>query len=185
VSHEGVFQFCSLPFGLATGPSAFQQVIRRILEGLPGCANILDDVIVYGRNRTEHDGHLRGVLNRLAKYGATLRVDKCVLGQSEVDFNGHRVSAEGVRPLQSNVAALERISAPTNQRQLSRFVGAATYYAKFVPQFAELCKPFRPLLKQDSEWVWSMECQRAFDTIKKKLPVHRHWLISTLQLMKL
>jgi len=71
--------------------------------------------------------------------------------------------------LRSNVAALERIYAPTNQRQLSRFVGAATYYAKFVPQFAELCKPFRPLLKQDSEWAWSMECQRAFDMIKQKI----------------
>ena len=145
VTHDGVFQFRSLPFGLATGPSAFQQVMRHILDGLPGCANILDDVLVHGRGTAEHDSRLRDVLHRLAKYGATLRADKCLLGQREVDFNGHRVSADGVRPLQSNVAALKRIASPSNQRQLSRFVGAATYYAKFVPLFAELCQPFRKL----------------------------------------
>jgi hypothetical protein len=123
---RGGFQFRSLPFGLTSGPSAFQQVVRLITE-LPGCVNILDDLLIWGRDMAEHDARLRNVLDRLAKYGATLRVEKCVLGQPEVDFNGHRVSANGVRPLQSNVAALKRIPPPTNQRQLSRFVGAATY----------------------------------------------------------
>ena len=140
-----------------------------MIDGLPGCANILDDVIVFGRDTVEHDGRLCGVLDRLAKYGATLRAEKCALAQPEVDFNGHRISADGVRPLQSNVAALERIPSPSNQRQLSRFVGAATYYGKFIPHFAEICQPFRPLLKPDSQWVWPADCQRAFDTIKAKI----------------
>lgn len=169
VSHEGVYQWRSLPFGLATGPAAFQQVVRTMLDGLPGCANILDDIIVFGRDTVEHDKHLHGVLERLVKYGATIRAEKCALAQTEVDFNGHRISADGVRPLQSNVAALERIPSPSNQRQLSRFVGAAAYYGKFIPHFAEMCQPFRQLLKADSQWVWSPDCQRAFDTIKAKI----------------
>jgi hypothetical protein len=49
VTHEGVWQFRSLPFGLASGQSAFQQVIRKILHGLDGCINILDDILIYGR----------------------------------------------------------------------------------------------------------------------------------------
>ena len=178
VSHEGVFRFRSLPFGLATGPSAFQQVIRHILEGLPGCVNILDDLLIYGRDSAEHDSRLRSVLDRLAEYGATLHAEKCVLSQPVVDFNGHRVSAEGVRPLQSNVEALQRIPTPSNQRQLSRFIGVATYYAKFVNGFAALCQPFRLLLKPDSEWAWSADCQRAFEMIKQKIaspPTLRHF----------
>ena len=181
VSHEGVFQWKSLPFGLATGPSAFQQVVRHMTDQLPGCVHILDDILCYGRDMAEHDTRLRAILDRLAKYGATLRVEKCVLGQSEVDFNGHRVSANGVRPLQSNVEALERIPAPTNQRQLSRFVGAATYYSKFVPRFAELCHSFRPLLKANSKWAWSADCQQAFDTIKANIaspPTLAHFDVS-------
>jgi len=50
VTQEGVRQFKSLPFGLATGPSAFHKVIRKILEGLDGCVSILDDILVYGRS---------------------------------------------------------------------------------------------------------------------------------------
>jgi len=110
VTHDGVFQFQSLPFGVVTGPSAFQQVMRPILDGLPGCANILDDVLVHGRDTVEHNSRLSDVLDYLAKYGAILRADKCLLGQQEVDFNGHRMSADGVKPLQSNVAALEHIA---------------------------------------------------------------------------
>lgn len=94
VSHIGCFRFRRLPFGLASGPSAFQQVINRILDGLPGAVAILDDILIYGRNMDEHDNNLRRVLQRLERYGATLRQDKCVIGQSSVDFNGHRVSVE-------------------------------------------------------------------------------------------
>ena len=169
VTHDGVYQWRSLPFGLVSGPSAFHQVIRLILENLEGCANILDDIFVCGRDVEEHDKRLRAVLNRLVKYGATVRADKCELGKPAVDFNGHRLSAEGIRPLQSNVAALERIQSPVNQRELQRFIGAATYYAKFVPRFAEMCTPFRPLLKADSTWNWSADCQRAFEQIKAKI----------------
>ena len=45
VTHEGVYRFRSLPFGLASGPSAFHQVIRKILDGLDGCVSILDDIL--------------------------------------------------------------------------------------------------------------------------------------------
>jgi hypothetical protein len=118
----------------------------------------------------EHDTRLRSILDRLAKYGATRRVDKCVLGQPKVDFNGHRVSANDVRPLQSNVEAPERIPTPTNQRQLSRFVGATTYYSKFVPLFAELCRPFRPLLKSNREWSWLLTVCRLSTQSRQRSP---------------
>ena len=127
------------------------------------------DIVIFGRNMQEHDCRLQAVLARLVKYGATVRVDKCELGQSAVDFNGHRLSADGLQPLQSNVEALMRIPSPTNHRQLQRFVATATYYMKFVPRFAELCTPFRPLLKADSVWTWSTDCQRAFELIKAKI----------------
>ena len=72
ITHDGVYLWRSLPFGLATGSAAFQETVRTMLDGLTGCANILDDVIVFGRDIVEHDRHLRGVVDRLAKYGATL-----------------------------------------------------------------------------------------------------------------
>ena len=64
----------------------------------------------------EQDERLRRPLDRLVKFNATLRRDKCQIGQSVVEFNGHRVSAAGILPLQSNVAAIIDMPAPLNQR---------------------------------------------------------------------
>jgi transposase InsO family protein len=178
VTHDGVFQWRFLPFGLASGPSAFQQVVRRMLEGLEGCVNILDDIVVFAVDMEEHDKRLRLVLNRLQKYGATVRVDKCAIGVPEVEFNGHLLSAAGIRPLTSNVEAILRLPVPENQRQLLRFLCTATYYMKFCPGFAALCEPLRRLLRADVEWAWSADCQRAFQAVKDKLaskPVLAHF----------
>ena len=66
----------------------------------------MDDISIYGRTVAEHDERLRRVLDRLARYNATVRQDKCLIGMPEVDFNGHRLSAAGIRPLTSYVKAI-------------------------------------------------------------------------------
>lgn len=178
VTHIGVFRFRSLPFGLASGPSAFHQVIQKIIEGLDGCVNILDDILLYARSMAEHDERLRRLLERLSKYNATVRKDKCIIGASEVDFNGHRISASGILPLSSNVDAIQRIPVPEDPRQLSRFVSTAAYYLKFVPEFAELCDPLRQLLRADAVWNWSPTCQANFEELKHRIqspPVLAHF----------
>lgn len=59
ITHEGLFRFCRVPYGLASAPSAFQKMLATVLQGLPNVANYLDDVIVWGRTKSEHD-HMRG-----------------------------------------------------------------------------------------------------------------------------
>jgi hypothetical protein len=178
VTHEGVFRFRLLPFGLASGLSAFHQVIRRILDGLEGCVSILDDILIYGRTIAEHDERLRRMLDQLVKDNATVRHDKCVIGVPEVDFNGHRLSAAGIRPLTSNVEAIQVIPVPINAKQLLRFVCTASYYPKFVPDFAMICEPLRQLLKADAVWNWSTAFQQSFELLKTKIvspPVLGHF----------
>ena len=131
---------------MSTGPSSFQSVIRKLLDGLSGC--ILDDILVYGRYIAEHNFRLRHVLHRLADCNVTARRQVCVSGKPEVDFNGYRVSAAGVGPLQSNVDAIVKMPNPTDQRQLLRFMCTSAYYLKFVPRFADLGEPLRALLKK-------------------------------------
>ena len=126
----------------------------------------------------EHDRNLHGVLSRLAKYNATVRVDKCVIGQPEVEFNGHLISADGLRPLQSNVDSILRIPVPVNQRQLLRYLCTASYYLKFVDGYAMLSEPLRRLLRANADWNWTPDCQHSFDEIKRRLtspPILAHF----------
>jgi len=116
-------------------------------------------------------------LSRLQAYNTTLRADKCIIGAPEVEFNGHRISAEGIRPLQSNVQGIMDIPVPNNAKQLTRFICTAAYYMKFVPSFAAIVTPLRDCLKQDA-WLWTPECQQAFLQLKQKIaapPVLSHF----------
>jgi hypothetical protein len=158
--------------------SSFGLHSNDILDGLPGCTNILDDILIFGRDTADHDAKLRQVLQRLEKHNATVRPDKCQIGKLEVDFNGHRISAEGIRPLQSNVEGLLGIPTPTNQKQLTRFICTAAYYLKFVPGFASLCEPLRQLLRPEVPWNWTAACQKNFAEIKAKIanpPILAHF----------
>ena len=95
-----------------------------------------------------------------------------------MNYVGHKISGQGVQPLQSNIKAVLEIPEPTNVKELQRFFGAANYYHKFIPHYSDLTIPMRILLKSDSEWNFNDKCKIAFDNIKQALtnsPVLAHF----------
>ena len=73
---------------------------------------LLDDVIVYGSTIAEHDERLHAVLERFVKHGVLLKPVKCFLGQTEIEFNGHMISGQGIKPLASNVKIIMNAKKP-------------------------------------------------------------------------
>lgn len=175
---EGLFRFTRLPFGLCSAPSAFQQMISLIIKSVKGAVNLLDDIFIYGRTVAEHDARLRAVLDLLQQHNCTVNLQKCVIGVREVEFNGHVISAMGARPLISHVDAIVRLPVPSSCVELKRFLSTAGYLLKFVPHFATIAEPLRALLRDGVEWLWSAQCQRAFDCLKQRIsepPVLAHF----------
>jgi len=83
-----------------------------------------------------------------------------------------------VRPKRSNVEAIQRIEAPITVKALQSFLGSVNFYMKFVPDFSLLTQPLRALLKADSSFEWSAECQTAFETLKQRIssaPILAHF----------
>lgn len=68
----GRYCFHRLPFGITSAPEYFQHVMANILEGQTGAVNMIDDILVLGQDRVEHDQCLTKVLQRLSKAGLTL-----------------------------------------------------------------------------------------------------------------
>lgn len=58
--------------------------MTEILDRLQGIHNLMDDILVYGATREEHDNRLRAALQQLAQSGAPLNPDKCQLGVTEM-----------------------------------------------------------------------------------------------------
>ena len=78
--------FNRLPFGITSAPEHFQ---RRMSEGLRNMERticLMDDILVHGKSKEEHDQHLLEVLRRLSEAGITLNRKKCVWSQDQVKF---------------------------------------------------------------------------------------------------
>ena len=76
-------------FGVTSAPEKYQQIIRDVLKGCAGVANIADDLIVHGKDIEEHDVRLFAVLDRLSEVGLTVNGDKCQFRPTKLTFFGH------------------------------------------------------------------------------------------------
>ncbi|XP_055612924.1 uncharacterized protein K02A2.6-like [Uranotaenia lowii] len=169
ITSRGLFRFKRLPFGLVSAPEIFQRVMEEILAGCEGTVVYLDDIYIEGKTREEHDQRLKIVLHRLNERGVALNKEKCVIGQPEVLFLGHVISAEGIRPSPSKVESLLSFRAPVNVNEVKSFLGLANYLNKYIHNLADLDEPLRRLTQTDVKFEWKDEQQTSFENIKKAL----------------
>ena len=103
----------------------------------------------------------------------SLNVDKCVFGSSSVDFLGHSVSAAGIQPLPSRVAALRDFPKPSTIKELQAFLGLFNFYRRFVPAAAQLVLPLTDALKGGrpggTAISWSSAMESSFAAAKSSL----------------
>ena len=84
------YMFCRLPFGIFSVPEIFLRKMSTLLEGLDGVEVIMDDILVHGRNREEHDTRLNAVLRISNDSGLKLSPRKCVFRKTELTYFGHQ-----------------------------------------------------------------------------------------------
>ena len=178
ITHDGVFQYCRVPYGLSSAPSCFQKIISDILQDIPGVMSLLDDIVVHASTQIEHDERLNQVMPCLAEQGLTLNVAKCDFSKQEIDFLGYRISASGLHPTTSNIEAIMKLPEPVNVKELASFLGTTNFYANFVPHYADIVEPLRKLLRKEHEWSWSTEQSDAYNRLKQCItspPVLAHF----------
>ncbi|XP_038106552.1 uncharacterized protein K02A2.6-like [Culex quinquefasciatus] len=168
-THKGLFKVKRLPPGVKPAPGAFQKVVDNMLAGQEGAASFLDDVLVFGRTRAEHDRNLEQTLQRIQDFGFRLKIEKCKFYMTEVKYLGHIINQNGIRTDPGKVSAISQMPPPKNLTELRSFLGAVNYYAKFIKEMHQLRRPLDLLLKKDAKWAWSDDCQRSFERFKELL----------------
>ena len=171
VTKYGLFEFTKMPFGLTNAPASFERLMEIALQGLQWqtCLIYLDDIIVFGSNFDEHMTRVEEILQRLREANLKLQPGKCHLFQTEVNFLGHIVGVDGVRPNAENVSKILEgpvLKTPTHVRQ---FLGMANYYRRFVKDFSKLAKPLTRLTCKNTVFQWTTGCQNAFEKLKNIL----------------
>jgi predicted aspartyl protease len=106
---NGHYEFLKMPFGLCNSVATFQRMMNELLEPMlhRGVVLFVDDVVVYSDTIPGLIERLRQVFELLRSDNLTLHPGKCVLFKTEVKVLGHRVSAEGIQPLNDKIEAIE------------------------------------------------------------------------------
>ena len=170
-SGSGLYEFNRVPFGMISSGAAMQYAMERVLAGLNNniCLSYIDDILIYGKTEKEHDQNLNAVLKRLLECGFKINGNKCTFRKTQVECLGHLISEDGITPHPSKVEAFLNKSRPRNVKEMQSFIGLASYYRRFIPNFSKIAKPIVNLSKKDVKFVWDDDCQNAFDELKKHL----------------
>ena len=167
----GLFEFLRMSMGLANAPATFQRLLETIFADMIG-ENVLiylDDIILFSKTEEEHELLLGKALRKLTEAGLSLKPEKCYYFQKEIEYLGHCVSAAGIKPLQANIRKVQNCPPPSNIKELRRFLGMASYYRKFIKNFAELVHPLTELTRKNKPWRWQEKHQEIFELLKNKL----------------
>ncbi|KAG2785130.1 hypothetical protein PC116_g24777 [Phytophthora cactorum] len=105
----------------------------------------------------------------MRKHKLYANLKKCIFGASEIPILGCIVGKNGVRPDPEKVRVISEWPTISNVKELSQFLGLATYLCKYVENYAGKIRPLSQLLKKEAEWKWTAECQQAFDAVKQGL----------------
>lgn len=168
---QGLWQFRVMPFGLCNAPATFERLMERVLTNVPRtrCVVYLDDLLVHAKDFEGALANLKEVFEAIRRAGLRLNPSKCNLLSRETEFLGHIISAEGVATNPAKVEAVREWPIPANVGELRSFLGLASYYRRFVRDFATIASPLHRLTEKGQSFIWDDRCTLAFNQLKMNL----------------
>ncbi|KAL9970099.1 hypothetical protein ACROYT_G022422 [Oculina patagonica] len=130
---------------------------------IAGCGQTVEEAQI------DNQGKLTETMKRCAEKNIVLNEDKQETGLTEITFHGHKITKDGVKVDEAKVQAIRDMPAPTDVAGVKRLCGMAQYMSRFLPDLAETLEPIRALTRKDTPFVWSTECESAFDRLKRNL----------------
>ncbi|GJS23077.1 hypothetical protein Tco_0451709 [Tanacetum coccineum] len=167
----GHYEFQVMPFGLTNAPAVFMDLMNRVCKPYLDKFVIvfIDDILIYSKNKEEHEEHLKIILELLKKEQLYAKFSKCDFWLESVQFLGHVINNKGVHVDPAKVEAIRNWSAPTTPKEVRQFLGLAGYYRRFIEGFSLISKPLTKLTEKNKKYEWGTEEDEAFQTLKQKL----------------
>ena len=172
VTPSGLYQYKVMPFGMKNAPATFQRMVNKLVRDIDGCEGYIDDVVIFSDNWSDHIRQIERFFQIMREAKLTINLMKIEFGKATVKYLGHIVGQGQVRPLDAKIQTI--VKYPTSRKELARFLGMAGYYRNFCLNFSEIAAPLTNLLSKKVKFVWTDDCQQAFDKVKlllQKSPV--------------
>jgi hypothetical protein len=144
----GTFSFRRAPMGALNTGAFFQRAVQQAIQGLEGCLNLSDDVLIHAADKATLFERLQAFLERCERYGLKLNPRKTVLFATRVVWCGQEVSASGIRVAPSRLQALDEMGDPETIGDLMGFFHSAQYCSSNIPRFAERTKGVKDFMNE-------------------------------------
>lgn len=184
----GLFEFPRMSFGLRNAAQTFQRFMNNTVlndinvKNENGKSEIgtdflfcyLDDILIASDSEISHKRHLTALFERLEKFGVTINLNKCRFGQTKLEFLGHEVTPEGIKPAKTKVEAITNFPRPETVDQLRRFLGMVNFYRPHLPNAVEFQSLLNNYLvgakrKDKTKINWTDDSNKAFIQCKNAL----------------
>ena len=137
-----------------------------MFSDIEGVETYIDDFIIHGSTEEQHDQRLRQVLDRCRKVNLKLNLSKCEFKKTELQYLGHVISRNTIRPDRSKTDAIYDMPEPQNKGDVRRILGMVTYLAKFCPNLSTVAAPLRYLTRKEVAWTWDAIHKEALRQVK-------------------
>ena len=170
----GIYKWKRLVMGAPPASGECHSKMGMVVQGLKGVEQIKDDIVVHGKGQ-EHDSNLKKLLQRLDKYGITLRKEKCSFGKAEVSWFGHVFNGKGMSPDPKKIATVKAWPVTSDKSAVKSFLQTAQFLAPYMKckkkdrTYSDITAPLRKLTNKNVHFKWGKEEQKSFDRINDML----------------
>ena len=164
-----LMQFTKMPQGYKNAPAIFQRGMTTILGDLlhSKCIVYIDDILIYGESKADHDRNLQLVKEVLANYKLEINEKKSIVCQEEVEFLGYKIGRNEIKPLETRAEGILNYPIPTTKKQLRRFIGLMGYDRAFVKELSARIKPLYEIVSEEGKVInWNNKSMDCFNEIK-------------------
>lgn len=168
-THQGLYRYKRMPFGITSAPAIFQATMDKILNDVENAVCYIDDILICGKNLEDCKRNVENVLRKLDKAGFKVQFEKCKFFRDNVNYLGFEISAEGIRPTVEGIAAIMKAPKPHDLTSLRSFLGMLNFYGRFLPNLSAKLHPLYRLLEKENKWNWTKSCDECFTESKMML----------------
>ena len=163
--------FKVMPFGMVNSGSTYNRMVRKLLDGSKDLESYVDDVLGHTSDWQKHMEMLRDFFERVRKANLSLKPSKCRIGFAKVEFLGHTLQKDTIRPQTETVGRILDTDRPKTKKACRSLLGMINFYRRYIPNCADIIAPITELTKGRAPNLvkWGEKQEKAFSEIKRVL----------------
>ncbi|MCH82250.1 hypothetical protein A2U01_0003051 [Trifolium medium] len=171
MTESGNYYYNVMPFGLKNAGATYQRMMNKVFRTEIGdmLEVYMDDMIVKSKDEVDHTTHLRKVFEKVRQCKMRFNPEKCTFGVRAGKFLGFYLTEQEIEANPDKCRAFTEFPTPDSKKSIQSLNDMLTSLSRFVAKSAQHALPLFKLLRKESLFEWTEECEQALQHLKKAL----------------